>query len=633
MIRRKPIRPVDVADVRIDDSFWNPFLENNRVETISHQYDQLETSGCLENFRRAADGESGEFQGMWFADSDAYKWIEAASYVLMNRDDPDLRDRIDGVVDLIAAAQEPNGYLNTYVSLEEPNLEWTNIMVLHELYCAGHLIEAAVAHYRATSDRALLDVATDFADHIDEVFVDEIEAAPGHEEIELALVKLYRATDERRYLDLAKYFVDVRGTTDRFDWETEHNDEIAGEDYDYLGHDLTPDECAHTYHQSHAPLRDQETVEGHAVRAMYLFSGAADVAGETDDEELLAALEELWQNMTEKRIYITGGIGSTADGERFTEDYHLPNETAYAETCAAIGSVFWNRRLFEHTGEAKYVDLVERTLYNGVIAGVSLDGTEFFYENPLESRGDHHRQGWFECACCPPNVARLLAALERYIYATDGEDLWINQYVGSTASTTLAGTPVTVGQTSEFPWETEATIDVEAATPVEGTIHVRVPEWSSDATITVNGEPVTTSDGGYTAIERTWDDDRIEVRFDRAVEQIAAHPAVASDAGTVAIVRDPLVYCLEGVDNDRPLHQYVLDSEPDFQSAYNPDLLGGVVTISTDVSVPELDDWDGELYRSVSEASDRSDDDITAVPYYAWDNREGGPMRVWVRNE
>lgn len=637
MIRDEPIASADVADVTIDDRFWNRYRENNRTVTIDHQYDQLETSGCLENFRRAAAGETGGFQGMWFADTDAYKWIEAASYVLMGEDDPDLRERIAEVVDLIAAAQAEDGYLDTYIQLEDPDKRWTNLMVAHELYCAGHLIEAAVAHYQATGEESLLSVATGFADHIDAVFGEEIDAAPGHEEIELALVRLYRATEERRYLDLAKYFVDVRGTTDRFDWETEHNDEIAGADYDYLGHDLTPSMCDHTYHQSHAPLREQEAVEGHSVRAMYLFSAAADVAGETDDEELFEALEGLWRNMTEKRMYVTGGIGSTEDGERFTEDYHLPNETAYAETCAAIGSVFWNRRLFEHTGDSKYVDLLERTLYNGVIAGVSLDGTQFFYENPLESTGDHHRQGWFECACCPPNVARLLAALERYVYGTDEEGVWVNQYIGSTLETTLSGTDVTVDQTAGFPWDAEATIDVEAAAPVDGTVRVRVPAWSTDTTITVDGEAVdvadeTAEDGGYVAIERTWDDERIEVSFERGVEQVAAHPEVASAAGKVALVREPLVYCLEAIDNDRPLHQYVLDEDPSFGTAHRPDLLNDVVTVEGEAAVPTRDGWDGTLYRPAEDVS-RTTGEFTAVPYYAWDNREDGAMRVWLGSD
>ncbi|WP_276255991.1 glycoside hydrolase family 127 protein [Halomontanus rarus] len=634
--RAESTAPTDVA---IDDDFWNPRLENNRDVTIEYQYDQLEESGCLENFRRAAEGDDGDFQGMWFADSDAYKWLEAASYVLATHDDSDLRRRVDEVIELVAAAQEADGYLNTYFTLEEPGKKWTNLNMMHELYCAGHLIEAAVAHHRATGESSLLEVATRLADHVDSVFGSEIDGVPGHEEIELALVKLARVTGEQRYLDLARYFVELRGRDDRLEWEFEHVEEIAGYDPEDGGiaegaRDVFYEDGEYdgSYAQAHAPFFEQEAVEGHSVRAMYYYAGVADLAAETGDEELIDHLESLWENMTEKRMYVTGGIGSSEYGERFTEDYDLPNDTAYAETCAAIGSVFWSQRLFELTGKARYADLIERTLYNGFLAGVSLDGTEFFYDNRLESAGDHHRQGWFHCACCPPNVARLLASLERYIYATGDRKLYVNQYVGSEGTVTIDGTAVDVTQTTDYPWEVDVRIDVRPAEPTEFTVSVRVPDWCDQASISVNGEPVSVPDDGYVEVDREWDDDRIDATFEQRVVPVRSHPAVEDNHGRVALTRGPLVYCLEGVDNERPLGQYRVDPETTFEAQFREDLLEGAVTVDGEATVPDLEDWDGAgtLYRPDEAVSSRATT-VTAVPYYLWDNREPGELLVWIR--
>jgi len=650
---------LSIGDVTIDDDFWAPRREVNRTETIEYQYQQLNAAGTLENFRRAGAGERGDHNGMWFQDSDAYKWIEAASYVLTSRDDPELDERVDEVIALIADAQEDDGYLNTYFALEAPEQRWTNLNTMHELYCGGHLIEAAVAHYRATGKESLLDVATDFADHVDRTFGDEIDGAPGHQEIELALLRLADVTGENRYRDLAAYFVDVRGNTDRFEWEDEHRDEIAtldqwedddgdeedgddeddgdgddnGDEDDGDGAEVEPFDAS--YNQAHAPLREQDAVEGHAVRAMYYFAGATDVAAETDDEELLAHLDRLWRNMTETRMYLTGGIGSQHPGERFTRDYHLPNDTAYAETCAAIGSVFWNQRLFEATGDAKYTDLIEWTLYNAVLPGVSLDGTEFFYDNPLASDGDRHREGWFECACCPPNLARLLASLERYIYAADDEGLSVNQYVGGSAELSIEGTGVTVTQDSDLPWDGTVTIDVDAAEPAAFELRLRVPGWADGVSIAADGESVDTTGvtddaPTYVTLDREWDDDEITVAFDQSVEILQAHPAVAADAGRVALTRGPLVYALEGVDHDRPLHQYAIDPTSDFEATYREELLGGVTALDGEASVPSMDGWHAELYRPAEETTETAAP-ITAVPYYAWDNRQPGAMAVWIR--
>ncbi|ESP90102.1 glycoside hydrolase family 127 protein [Candidatus Halobonum tyrrellensis] len=640
------VESVDFSDVEIDDEFWSPRIETNREVTLEYQYDQLEESGTLENFRRTRDGEEGGFQGMWFQDSDAYKWIEGASYVLAKHDDEELRSKVDEVIELVAGAQGEDGYLNTYFSLVEPDNRWSNLHMMHELYCAGHLIEAAVAHHRATGDDSLLDVATAFADHIDEVFGDEVEGVPGHEEIELALIRLYRVTDEERYLDRATYFVDLRGTDDdRLAWELTHPEDIGGSEYDDGA--LIPDgsdgaaksvfldddgEYDGRYAQAHEPLRDQTTVEGHSVRAMYLFAAAADLALETGDDSLVEPLERLWENMTERRMYITGGIGPEHAHEGFTEDYDLRND-GYAETCAAVGSVFWNRRMFELTGEARYPDLVERTLYNGFLAGVSADGTKFFYENPLESDGDHHRKGWFTCACCPPNAARLLASLGDYLYARDDDGVYVNQYVGSTVTTSVGGAEVTLSQESSLPWEGAVELTVDASDEVA--VRLRVPEWADGVDVRVNGDAVdedaADEGSGYVELRREWDGDAVTLSLDQSVEAMVAHPNVGSDAGRVALTRGPLVYCAEDADNDRPVHQYTVDADADFGTdrADLTDAVGtDVVTLGGPADVPSLDGWEGELYRPVAE-TDTEETTLTAVPYFAWDNREPGAMRVW----
>ncbi|GAA5066438.1 glycoside hydrolase family 127 protein [Haladaptatus pallidirubidus] len=628
---------IALSDVEIDDQFWSPRVTQNREVTIEYQYKQLEESGTLENFQRARDGKNGGFQGMWFQDSDAYKWLEAASYELTKANDTDLRERVDEVIDLVAAAQEDSGYLNTYFKLVEPEMTWTNLNIMHELYCGGHLIEAAVAHYEATGEESLLDVAVDFADHVDDVFDDQIDGIPGHEEIELALVKLYRITGEERYLDLAQYFVNLRGHDDRFKWELEHSDEIGGHSWDdgalipaegggrlFLDED---GEYVGTYAQAHASIREQEKVEGHSVRAMYLFAGATDLVAETGDEELFDAMERLWENMTTKRMYVTGGIGPEREHEGFTEDYDLRNEDAYAETCAAIGSIFWNQRMLELTGGAKYANLIERTMYNGFLAGISLDGTRFFYENPLESSGDHHRKGWFTCACCPPNAARLFASLGKYVYSNIDGVLTVNQYVGSTVTTTIDGFDVELTQSSSLPWSGEVTLTVDADGPVP--IRLRIPEWATDVSISVDGEDVEQNDD-YVELDGEWSDDTIDVHFELDTKLIRAHPAVKSDAGRVVVERGPLVYCAEAVDNDRPIHQYTLSLEAVIDEEHRDDLLDGVTVLQADAEVPSLDGWNGSLYRP-DEETDIQSVQLTMVPYYAWDNREPSEMHVWTR--
>lgn len=635
-----PQYTVDLADVVIDDEFWSPWIARNRDVTIEYQYEQLEASGSLENFERAIEGADGGFQGMWFQDSDAYKWLEAASFELAKSADPDLRERVDKVIDLIAGAQLENGYLNTYFQLVEPEMKWTNLNMLHELYCAGHLIEAAVAHYNATGEESLLDVAVALADHIDDVFPDKIDGVPGHEGIELALVKLYRVTDDNRYLELAKYFIDNRGEDDRLGWELENLDDIAGSEYSpgeyesirevtetvYLDDEGKYDG---SYAQAHAPVRDHERVEGHAVRAMYLYCAVADIAAETDDESLWAAIDRLWENMTTKRMYITGGIGPEHEHEGFTEDYELPNETAYAETCAAIGSIFWNQRLFESRTDAKYAALIERTLYNGFLAGVGLDGKNFFYVNPLASSGDHHRKGWFTCACCPPNAARLLASLGQYIYSKNDGELYVNQFIGSTLSTDVDGIDIDLDQSNSLPWSGEVSLKIESDGRLP--VNVRVPEWTTAVTVTVDGESVTTDSEEYIQLDRNWSGETVEFEFEQKTEMMAAHPNVEADAGRVAVTRGPLVYAAEAVDNDRPLFQYALPATADFGAEHDPDQLNGVTVLNTDVAVPDIDEWGKSLYLPAQQAETESGQ-LQLIPYYAWDNRTAGDMTVWIRS-
>ncbi|MFB6296339.1 MAG: glycoside hydrolase family 127 protein [Halobacteriales archaeon] len=636
------LEPVDLEDATIDDEFWTPRIETVRETTIDFVYDRLVESGRIENFRVAA-GADGEFSGRFYNDSDVYKWLEGACYFLATGEDPDLRERVDEVAGLIADAQQADGYLNTYFQVVEPDGKWTNLHLLHELYCAGHLIEAAIAHQEATGEKTLLEVATAFADHIDRRFgPDGRDGVPGHEEIELALVKLYRTTGEDRYLDLAEYFVERRGADDsRLKWEALHPEEIAGESF---AHALEDGAYTGRYFQDHAPLRDQETVEGHAVRAMYLYTGAADVAIETGEEDLLESLETLWENMTTRRMYVTGGIGSSHDGERFTEDYDLPTATSYAETCAALGSVLWNQRLLWATREARFGDLQSRTLYNALLAGLSLDGQRFFYANPHEMGPDGHplneedpnrfansRQGWFETACCPTNVPRLIGSLAKQVYAADEGSIYVNHHLGGEARLEVAGTSVEITQETAFPWDAETRLTVTPDEPAAFELALRIPRWCADVDVTVAGDPVEATPGEFLQIEREWaPGDEVAFDADFPVRFLRGHPAVRATAGDVAIQRGPIVYCLEGTDSPRPLHQIRLDPEGDVAVDHDPDLLDGVTTIDLPVVVPELSSWDdGDLYRPDS-ATGTEPTTVRAIPYYGWANRGEDEMRVWV---
>jgi DUF1680 family protein len=641
------LQPVSVTDAVIKDDFWTPRIETVRETTIDFVYDRLVESGRIENFRIAAGRIEGEFQGRFYNDSDVYKWLEAACYVLAPDEDVRLRERVDELVDLIEATQRPDGYINTYFQLVEPEGRWTNLHFMHELYCAGHLIEAAIAHHEATGETTLLDVARRFADHIDDRFgSEEDEGAPGHEEIELALVKLYRVTDERRYLDLARRFLDRRGTSDsRFAEEVRNPEGRAGDAFEHATDE--DGEYDGTYFQDHAPVREQETVEGHAVRATYLYTGMADVVLETGDEELFAALERLWRNMTSRRMYVTGGIGSSHVGERFTEDYDLPTDVSYAETCAALGSLLWNGRLFQLTGEARFPELQSRTLYNALLAGLSLNGTRFFYSNPHEMGPDGHplhdvdpnrfarqRQGWFQTACCPTNVPRLLTSLVRHVYATDDSSVYVTHHIGSQATVDISGTTVTIDQETAFPWNAKTTLTVTPEDAATFELALRVPETCSGPTVTVEGEPVEATPGTFVRIEREWEAGD-EVTFEAAfpVQFLRGNPSVKSTAGAVALRRGPIVYCLEGHDVSRPLHHVRLQPDGPVAVDHRPDLLDGLTTVEATASVPDRSSWsDGSLYRP-DPAVDTETTRVQAIPYYSWGHRGDAEMRVWVDAE
>jgi DUF1680 family protein len=557
------LRPLPLDAVSLADGFWEPRQRINRGVTIPSQYRHLEDTGRLDNFRRASGKIGGEYQGIYFNDSDVYKWLEAAAWTLAEGPDPELERMVDAAITEVEDAQRPDGYLNTYFTFEKATQRWTNFD-LHEMYCAGHLFQAAVAHFRATGSERLLDVATRFADHICDTFGAEEgkrHAVDGHEEVEMALVELFRVTGERRYLEGALYFVDARG-------------------HGMLGRPYGQHEPS--YSQDHEPLRDQSEVVGHAVRALYLYSGAADVYAETGEPALMQALERLWKSMTRRRMYVSGGLGSRYEGEAFGRDFELPNERAYTETCAAIASAMWNWRMLMLGGGARYADLIEHTLYNAVLPGLSLNGQHYFYQNPLAADGSHRRQPWFGCACCPPNVARLLASLAGYFYSSSEGAVWIHLYAEGVATAELDGNrTVRLRQRTSYPWDGRVEIQVEGGG--EFALMLRIPAWCEEsATVEVAGEPVDLeiSPGSYMQIRRAWrPGDTVSLGLPMPVRRVECHPYVTENTGRVALMRGPLLYCAEQVDNhDVDLRDLVLDGkEPTVR--FEPDLLGGVAVL------------------------------------------------------
>ncbi len=621
---RYPISALPFTAVRVDDPFWSPRIETNRTVTVAYDFQKCEETGRISNFAKAAGLQTGPHVGIFFNDSDVYKVIEGAAYSLMLHPDPELDAYIDQAISLIGAAQEGDGYLYTARTIAERNgtpealraeieglTRWSNLRINHEFYNVGHLYEGAVAHYQATGKRSLLDIALKNADLIDSVFgPGKLRYVPGHQEIEIGLVKLYLVTGEQRYLDLAKFFLDERGRPE--------------------GHELYG-----PYAQDHLPVTEQTTAVGHAVRAGYMYAGMADVAALTGEQSYIDAIDTIWEDVVTTKLYITGGIGARHEGEAFGEAYELPNATAYNETCAAIANIYWNQRLFQLHGDAKYIDVLERSLYNGFLSGVDFSGDHFFYVNPLEFDGVHRfnrddslqRMPWFGCSCCPTNVVRLFPALGGYIYAQEQQDFYVNLFITSQTTTGFGATAVTIAQETQYPWSGAVRITVDPAAAVQFALHVRIPGWAQGTpvpsllyhyigadhtapTLTVNGAAVEIQlVKGYASIDRTWQPgDVVELTLPMPVQRVETDAVVAENRGKVAIERGPLVYCLEAVDNDGKALGRTLPDSATFAVEWRPDLLHGVNVV----------------YASGDNAA------LTFVPYYAWAHRGVGEMAVWL---
>jgi uncharacterized protein len=600
--------PVAAPSVKFADPILAPARQRNRERMIPSQLERCEATGRLANFSRAAGLTEGPFQGRYYNDSDVYKWLEGAAWSLASEPDPVLEAKVEALIATIAAAQRPDGYLNTYFARERAEERWTNLKDMHELYLAGHLFEAAVAHYRATGRRSLLDVAVKFADHIDATFGDgpgRIAGTCGHPEIELALVELARATGNRRYLDLARTFLDARGR------------KLAGGDEE---------------HVDHLPFRELPRLTGHAVRALYLASGGVNVATDDDDRNLRRHVEELRARLDAEAVYVTGGVGSRHDREAIGDPYELPADRAYAETCAAIASAMFSYRLLLLTGDARHSDAFETTLYNAILPGVSLVADHYFYVNPLADSGTHRRTPWFTCACCPPNLARFLASLPGLAYALRGDSIVVNLYAAGDANLELPdGRSVNLRQEGAYPWDGRVTFTVQG----EGAfgLELRIPAWSDGARVGVNGADVpSAAPGEFLELRREWrPGDRVTVDLAMRPTRVHAHPFVTDATGRVALRRGPIVYCVEQADHgDADLRQLVLPAEALLEAVPRPDLLGGIVTLTAKAELFEPEAT--ALYQtSARSPGKRREITLTAIPYYAWANRGAGRMAVWVR--
>jgi uncharacterized protein len=647
------IRRLGLAEARITGGFWAGKIDLVAREMLPYQWKALndevpgaEPSHAFENFRIAAGESSSEFKGTIFQDSEVAKWIEAASYSLAHHPDPDLEAKVDEAIRLIAKAQRPDGYVNTYFIVAAPDKRWVDLAWGHELYSAGHLIEAAVAHEACTGKSSLLDVARRYADCIDAAFgpgEGKIRACCGHPEIELALYRLYRATGEGRYRELASFFIRERG-----------RDPSAFLDKEPLGFEIPKARWfLSDYFQGQAPVLRQDAAVGHAVRAMYLYAAMADECAETGDREMAAALGRLWDSAVSRRMYVTGGLGSQAQGERFTTDYDLPSDTAYSETCAAIGLAFWASRMSLIEPDSRYADVVERVIYNGALSGVSLDGTRYFYVNPLElrpevaaCRQDHeHVKGarvpWFGCSCCPPNIARLVASIASYLYGSSDGALWLHQYADSEAEIEIGGRRLRLRQRTEYPWSGSVSIEVEAEPEVELSLEFRIPSWCDSFSCAVNGQPLPNRVlmSGYLEVSRRWKTgDRLELELQMRPKLLRADPRIPELAGKLAVQRGALVYCAEELDNGPDLHLLAFDPEGELEAEADPALMGGSVRVIARGFREGLVDMvkEGEApYRELGRSErNRRSARVVLVPYHQWGNRKpGGEMAVWLRED
>ena len=619
-----PITPVPFTAVKVTDMFWGQRLKASREVTIPLAFSKCEETGRYQNFVKAAHpSESYKVEGFSFDDTDVYKTIEGASYSMQTYPDKKLDRYIDSVLNIVKAAQEPDGYLYTARTMnpKHPH-EWSGTKrwekeedLSHELYDLGHMIEGAIAHYQATGKRNFLDLAIKYADCAAREIGDkpgQVTVVSGHQIAEMALCKLYVVTGQKRYLDLAKFLLDKRGYTERKE----------------------------EYSQSHKPVVQQDEAVGHAVRAAYMYTGMADVAVLTGDTAYIHAIDRIWSNIVNKKLYITGGIGATGNGEAFGKNYELPNMSAYCETCAAIGNVYMNYRLFLLHGDAKYFDVLERSLYNGLISGVSLDGGGFFYPNPLESIGQHQRQPWFGCACCPSNIARFIPSVPGYIYAVHNSDVYVNLFMANHSDLNVNGKTVGLSQSTNYPWTGDVNLEVSPKGKQNFTLKIRIPGWvqgdvvpgtlysyadkkTLGYTVKVNGKVVTSSiEKGYFSINRAWKKgDKVEVHFDMEARTVKANPAVEADRGKIAVERGPIVYCAEWPDNDFNIFSIILNKKPVFKVESKKDLLYGINTIQTDAQSLSYDAQGKLVAKDVK---------LNMIPYYAWAHRGSGDMAVWL---
>lgn len=631
-------KPVAFTSVQLTDNFWMPRIKVNHFVTIPASFERCESTGRVKNFVMAAN-RSGKFCTIFpFDDTDIYKTIEGASYSLSLFPDPKLAAYLDSLIAIVGRAQEPDGYLYTARTINPDSVHpWSGKVrwekereLSHELYNSGHLYEAAVAHYLATGKRNFLDIALKNADLVCSVFgPGKRHVAPGHEIVEMGLVKLYRITGKPEYLATAKDFIEYRGH--------------------YNGYDSTSkDEWKNgTYWQDAIPVVDQREATGHAVRAGYLYAGVADIAALTGDQKLIAAIDSIWDNVVSKKMYVQGGAGAIGDGERYGDNYELPNETAYNETCAAIANVYWNERMFMLHGDSKYIDVLEKILYNGLISGVGLDGKSFFYTNAMQIKNDFthpsmepERSGWFPCSCCPTNLVRLLPSVPGYVYAQKDDKLFVNLFINSNATLKILDNDIALGQQNNYPWSGDLKFVVNPKKPAEFSMLVRIPGWArgqaipsnlyayqnymrAQVPITINGEVVNyTMENGYAVIKRKWKKgDVLQVQLPMNVERVVANEKIKSDIGKVALQRGPVMYCAEWVDNNGKAANIVMPAGTLFTTEFNPGLLNGIELIKGTVPIIQVA-ADGKSVQTISQP-------FTAIPYYAWANRGKGEMMLW----
>lgn len=629
--------PVRFVDVRLEGDFWRERLDTVLARTIPSQHKKLNEYGLLESlklpqpppplrFPRHANG----FTVQVFWDSDIGKWIEAASYALSHRRDADIEAKIEAIIDDFEKAQAPDGYLNCWYLGREPEKRWSNMRDNHELYNAGHMLEGAIAYYETTGRRRWLDIMERYVEHIRKMFgtgPGQRRGYCGHQEIEIALIKLYHLTGERKHLDLAAYFINERGN------QPPHYFDVEREEREKKGWDTQRYNFAnYEYQQSHKPVREQDKVVGHAVRAMYMYTAMADLAVELNDAGLKKACEVLWRDVMETKMYVTAGLGPSAHNEGFTWDFDLPNQSAYAETCASVALIFWAQRMLHFDLDGKYADILELALFNGALSGLSRDGEHYFYMNPLESNGMPSRWDWHTCPCCTMNVSRLIASVGGYFLSTAPDGLAIHLYGGISSTVTVAGTEVAVRETSNYPWDGAVKIEINPAKPTAFDVKFRVPGWCHGATAKVNGEAITLKPvNGYATVNRTWaKGDVLTLDLPMPPVRLFAHPGVIMDAGRVALKRGPLVYCIEEADNPGGrVQRYKLPRESDLVVERRTDMFGGIDVMTLKAKAKAIDEGDWHtLYRTAPPKEGPAT--VTALPYYLWANRGQGSMVVWI---